>query len=173
MRWDASNFNSLQRVQNTLAHVVLWRRKLEHTIPSFIDLHRLPIQYHVIYRLTTPTYRIKHMDDRHTYDYFKTTNPVRPTVCVLPLVTWLRLTRTQLFHPAPLDFLLLPIGTVHHLIFVTVKLLLLLTVNLRHSSLKPLPSHSHSRGASAYKYHCATIWCVKRFILLTILLSAP
>jgi len=56
---STSNFKSLQRVQNTLARVVLRRGKFEHITPALIDLHWLPVQYRVTYKLATLTYSIK------------------------------------------------------------------------------------------------------------------
>jgi len=41
---SVSNFKTLQRVQNTLARVVLQRGKFEHITPALIDLHWLPVQ---------------------------------------------------------------------------------------------------------------------------------
>jgi len=41
---SVSNFMSLQRVQNTLARVVLRRGKFEHISPALIDLHWLLVQ---------------------------------------------------------------------------------------------------------------------------------
>jgi len=54
-----SNFKSLQKVQNTPARVVLRRGKFEHITPAVIDLHWLPAQYRVTYKLATLTYSIK------------------------------------------------------------------------------------------------------------------
>ena len=51
------NFNKLQRVQNTLARVVLRRGKFEHTRPGLIELHWLPVEHRVTYKLATLTYR--------------------------------------------------------------------------------------------------------------------
>jgi len=56
---SVSNFKSLQRVQNTLECVVLRRVKFEHITPALIDLHWLPVQYRVTYKLATLTYSIK------------------------------------------------------------------------------------------------------------------
>jgi len=38
------NFNKLQRVQNTLARVVLRAGKFEHITPALIQLHWLPVK---------------------------------------------------------------------------------------------------------------------------------
>jgi hypothetical protein len=51
------NFNKLQRVQNTLARVVLRRGKFEHTRPGLIELHWLPVEHRVTYKLATLTFR--------------------------------------------------------------------------------------------------------------------
>jgi len=44
------NFKKLQRVQNTLARVVLRAGKFEHIIPAFIKLHWLPVKQRVLYK---------------------------------------------------------------------------------------------------------------------------
>ena len=41
------NFARLQRVQNTLARVLLRKRKFDHITPSLMKLHWLPIQQRV------------------------------------------------------------------------------------------------------------------------------
>jgi len=54
-----TNFKSLQRVQNTLARVVLRRGKFEHITPALIDLHLDILQlppgtlYHLISAIVT------------------------------------------------------------------------------------------------------------------------
>jgi hypothetical protein len=52
------NFNKLQRVQNTLARVVLRRGKFEHIKPALTELHWLPVEHRVTYKLATLTFRI-------------------------------------------------------------------------------------------------------------------
>jgi hypothetical protein len=52
------NFNKLQRVQNTLARVVLRRGKFEHINPALTELHWLPVEHRVTYKLATLTFRI-------------------------------------------------------------------------------------------------------------------
>ena len=47
------NFNKLQRVQNTLARVVLRRGKLDHITLSLQELHWLPVERRVSYKLAT------------------------------------------------------------------------------------------------------------------------
>lgn len=54
-----SNFNKLQRVQNTLAKVVLRRRKFEHATPALIELHWLPVEHRVTFKLATLVHKIK------------------------------------------------------------------------------------------------------------------
>ena len=52
------NFIRLQRVQNTLARVVLRRRKFDHITPALTELHWLPVQHRVTYKLATLAFRI-------------------------------------------------------------------------------------------------------------------
>lgn len=54
-----SNFTKLQRVQNTLARAVLRRRKSQHITPALAELHWLPIEHRVTYKLASLAYRIK------------------------------------------------------------------------------------------------------------------
>ena len=56
---SVSKFKSLQRVQNTLARVVLRCGKFEHITPALIDLHWLPVHYRDTCKLATLTYSIK------------------------------------------------------------------------------------------------------------------
>jgi len=54
-----SNFNKLQRVQNTLALVVLCQRKYEHITLALKELHWLPVQYRIAFKTATWVYSIK------------------------------------------------------------------------------------------------------------------
>ena len=54
-----SNFNKLQRVQNTLARVVLRRGKYDHTSSALAELHWLPIKQRVTFKLSTLAFNIK------------------------------------------------------------------------------------------------------------------
>ena len=91
------NFKLLRRVQNTLARVVLCRRKFEHITTALIDLHWLPVQYPVTYKLATLTYSIKRSGHLHIYmNYYKTTN--QPILSALLLMTCLRLLVLDLLH---------------------------------------------------------------------------
>jgi hypothetical protein len=54
-----SNFNKLQRVQNTLARVVLRQKKYDHITPALKELHWLPVQYRVTFKTTVLVYSIK------------------------------------------------------------------------------------------------------------------
>jgi hypothetical protein len=54
-----SNIAKLQRVQNTLARTVLRLRKYDHITPALNDLHWLPIEQRITYKLCTLAYKIK------------------------------------------------------------------------------------------------------------------
>jgi len=45
------NFDKLQRVQNTIAHVVKERIKYDHITPLFSKLHWLPIEAHIRHKI--------------------------------------------------------------------------------------------------------------------------
>ena len=48
-----------QRVQNTLARVVLHRRKFEHIMPAMKELHWLPVQCRVTFKTAVLLHSIK------------------------------------------------------------------------------------------------------------------
>jgi len=54
-----SNFNKLQRVQNTLARVVLRRGQLDHITLALQELHWLPVEHRVSYKLATLAHTIR------------------------------------------------------------------------------------------------------------------
>ena len=43
--------NRLQLVQNRAARIVTFSKKYEHMIPSLRDLHWLPVEYRIIYKI--------------------------------------------------------------------------------------------------------------------------
>ena len=54
-----SNFDKLQRVQNTLARVVLRRGQLDHITLALQELHWLPVEHRVSYKLATLAHTIR------------------------------------------------------------------------------------------------------------------
>ena len=52
----AKIFARLQRVQNTLARVLLHKRKFDHITPSLMELHWLPILQRVHFKVAILTY---------------------------------------------------------------------------------------------------------------------
>ena len=54
-----SNITKLQRVQNTLARVVLRRRKFECITPALKELHWLPVQYRVTFKTAVLVHSMK------------------------------------------------------------------------------------------------------------------
>jgi len=72
------NFKKLQRVQNTLARVVLRAGKFEHITPALIQLHWLPVKQRALYKLALITFNIlQHNNLMHLRDLFTTDNPSR------------------------------------------------------------------------------------------------
>ena len=55
---SSTNFDNVQRVQNTLARVVTLTAKRDHITPTLERLHWLPIRYSVDYKLAWLTYKI-------------------------------------------------------------------------------------------------------------------
>jgi hypothetical protein len=62
---SSNNFNKLQRVQNTLARVVLNRRKFDHITPSLAELHWLPVRQRTTFKIATLTYKLLHSSQPH------------------------------------------------------------------------------------------------------------
>ena len=54
-----SNFDKLQRVQNTLARAVTGKRKYDHITPVLTELHWLPIRSRVSYKIATLAYKMR------------------------------------------------------------------------------------------------------------------
>jgi hypothetical protein len=54
-----SNFTKLQGIQNTLARVILHHRRYHHITPPLKELHWLPVQYRVTFKLAVLVYSIK------------------------------------------------------------------------------------------------------------------
>jgi hypothetical protein len=57
---SATNFNKLQRVQNTLAKTVLRMRKYDHVTPALAELHWLPVAQRVTFKIATLTFKTLH-----------------------------------------------------------------------------------------------------------------
>ena len=73
------NLAKLQRVQNTLARVVLRQRKYDHITPALVHLQWLPIKYHVIFKVASLTYNtLQSYQPRYLYDLIASEHqPVR------------------------------------------------------------------------------------------------
>ena len=56
-----SNFKKLQRVQNTLARVVLRRGKYEHITPALVELQWFPIKQSVTFKIATTIFKIRYL----------------------------------------------------------------------------------------------------------------
>ena len=52
-----SNIHKLQRIQNTLARVILSLGKFEHITPALIQFHSLPVEHRLTYKLATLTFK--------------------------------------------------------------------------------------------------------------------
>ena len=57
---SSANLDKLQRVQNTLARVVLRLRRFDHITPALIELHWLPIRQRITFKLATITFKLVH-----------------------------------------------------------------------------------------------------------------
>ena len=57
-RTSASNINRLQRVQNSVARIITRRRLSDHITPVLADLHWLPVQYRIQYKLAVITFKV-------------------------------------------------------------------------------------------------------------------
>ena len=54
-----ANLSKLQRVQNTLARVVLRRGKYEHITPALSELHWLPVRQRIDFKVATLTFKVR------------------------------------------------------------------------------------------------------------------
>ena len=115
------NLAKLQRVQNTLARVVL--RKYDLITPALLHLYWLPIKYRVIFKLTALSITYKTLQSHHkhatcTISLLANTNQF--VLCIRPQKTGSILTFHVLFHHLAIsDILSLPLGTVNRKAFVT------------------------------------------------------
>ena len=57
---SSANFDKLQKVQNTLARIVMKQKKFDHITPSLIHLHWLPIRQRVTFKIATITHKLLH-----------------------------------------------------------------------------------------------------------------
>ena len=57
---SATNFDKLQRVQNTLARVVLKEGKFDHNTPSLAEHYWLPVRQRTTFKVATLTYKLLH-----------------------------------------------------------------------------------------------------------------
>jgi len=55
---SASNFEKLQRVQNTLARVVLQLRRRDDITPALVQLHWPPVRHRVTFKIATITFNL-------------------------------------------------------------------------------------------------------------------
>ena len=53
------NLDKLQRVQNTLAHVVTELRRRDHITPALKEMHWLPIRARISFKVATVVYRLR------------------------------------------------------------------------------------------------------------------
>lgn len=56
---SAANMSKLQRVQNSLARVVTYTNRVEHIHPVLHQLHWLPINYRIDYKVATLAYKLR------------------------------------------------------------------------------------------------------------------
>ena len=134
---SSGNFNKLQRVQNTLARVVLRRRKFQHITPSLVELHWLPIRQRTTFKLATLTYKLLHPSQTNCYIL------VNYIICQTLYISIILSATCDLliknFYPllecaqsrrlVVLNILQFPFGTVCHLTFAIQTLYLVLDVS--------------------------------------------
>ena len=76
-----SNFKKLQRVQNTLATVVLRRGQYEHITSALAELHWLPIQQRITFKIATTIFKIRHLHQPtyllHLLNHYTPTHSLR------------------------------------------------------------------------------------------------
>ena len=75
---SSSNFTKLQRVQNTLARVVLRQRKYDHSPPLLYSLHWLPVKFRTTFKIATLTHKILNSHQpAYLYDLIQRYTPAR------------------------------------------------------------------------------------------------
>ena len=55
----AANISKLQRIQNSLARVVTYTKRVEHIHPVLQNLHWLPINYRIDYKVATLAFKVR------------------------------------------------------------------------------------------------------------------
>ena len=92
-----SNFKKLQRVQNTLARVVLRRGKYDHITPALVELHWLPIKQRVTFKIATTTFKIRYLHQpTYLLDLLNHYTPTRSLRSSSQLLLQINPTRTVL-----------------------------------------------------------------------------
>ena len=75
---SASNFKKLQRVQNTLARVVLQLRRRDHITHVLVQLHWLPVRHRVTFKIATITFNLlKFHRPSYLYQFVQPYTPSR------------------------------------------------------------------------------------------------
>ena len=75
---SSANVAKLQRVQNTLARVVLRQRKSDHISPSLVRLHWLPVKHRITFKVATLTFKLLHSHQpAYLYELINIYTPVR------------------------------------------------------------------------------------------------
>jgi hypothetical protein len=64
---SSGNMSKLQRVQNSLARVVTYTKRAEHIHPVLHQLHWLPVNYRINYKVATLAYKYCQLEVQHTY----------------------------------------------------------------------------------------------------------
>ena len=73
-----ANFAKLQLVQNTLARVVVRKRKYDHITPSLRELHWLPVKHRSTFKIATLTHKLlQHHQPAYLYDLIQPYVPSR------------------------------------------------------------------------------------------------
>ena len=81
--------NRLQLVQNRAARIVTFTKKYEHIAPSLIELHWLPVEYRIIYKISLLVYKAVmdfHQDIHPICSVFVTA----PSLCVLARISYFK-----------------------------------------------------------------------------------
>ena len=73
-----SNLIKLQHIQNTLARVTLWQGKFDRITPILKELHWLPIEIYITFKLATLSYNFKSMGQPvYLFELLSDYQPVR------------------------------------------------------------------------------------------------
>jgi hypothetical protein len=79
-----SSLTKLQRIQNTAARIITRTKKHDHITPVLVNLHWLPVEHRIQYRLLLQTFKaVNGTSPLYIQELVQVYTPSRPTPCSL------------------------------------------------------------------------------------------